>query len=647
MQRSFVHSDSISTKAHGKSGNARAGVSATERTDLRRRLTDAEDNVTDYDCDGDGVDECGSWDYSMSMCRNQYYCGHLYKFPDGTLDKSCRCRRCSGAQYDGTAISDPNLTGQSTEQQLGSMYWGRFKNWADHMDTCTNWLMPRNDTMLQNLLQFARDRGYRVRIGGAAHSAGGIVTDGKDKNAFVISLAEYVAPGDWEFSSKDMPDGSMRATANAGWTQLHLYERVRPLGFFLPAQTAGYFFSLGGIVASSVHGGSYLAGFIHSYVTKMRVMKWDGSIEVIEDEAELKYWRCSFGLLGVMLSIEFQLEQREQMQMYSVERSVANWTSEEFWTFIKQDAEANLPDNLVPADGGVGSKKSWNGEYFIDFINGGDTPTMSVYAQKANSSVDADGDFGIPADIVNNYAKIKNRQVEDGWHGVMSWGEAARRDGAPPIMVMGIDVNDMLSNLENSKTSMARTMSSQALSNIPRLAQKLANKVNDGFFLTHSPAALAAAYFVRPEHAFAAMDFLKTVQQQSIGTNDFVWNLPGEFRFINVQDSAVLQPIEAGVWFNTQMISFADLARNDQAWKKDFMRVEQNWLSALEAKPHMGKLFGFHEAANGEVEPFSPTYSCTIYTAQQKANFEAKRAALDPHGLFASGLGMEFLQECV
>eukprot|EP00443_Scrippsiella_acuminata_P010355 CAMPEP_0115234128 /NCGR_PEP_ID=MMETSP0270-20121206/34631_1 /TAXON_ID=71861 /ORGANISM="Scrippsiella trochoidea, Strain CCMP3099" /LENGTH=271 /DNA_ID=CAMNT_0002648861 /DNA_START=1 /DNA_END=818 /DNA_ORIENTATION=+ len=122
-----------------------------------------------------------------------------------------------------------------------------------------------------------------------------------------------------------------------------------------------------------------------------------------------------------------------------------------------------------------------------------------------------------------------------------------------------------------------------------------------------------------------------------------MWNLPGEFRFINVQDSAVLQPVEPGLWFNAQMISFADLAKNDQAWKKDFKVVEDYWINELGAKPHMGKLMGFREQDNGEVEPFADEYVCTIYSNEQKQAFSAYREQLDPDGLFATGLGMKFL----
>merc|ERR1711870_227568 len=122
-------------------------------------------------------------------------------------------------------------------------------------------------------------------------------------------------------------------------------------------------------------------------------------------------------------------------------------------------------------------------------------------------------------------------------------------------------------------------------------------KVNDGFFLTESAVALAAA--------------------------DFVWNLPGEFRFINVEDSAVLQPVPAGLWFNAQMISFPDLAKNDQAWKRDFKIVEDYWVKTLHAKPHLGKLWGFERDHEGTVEPFSDSFACTIFSDATKAKFNA------------------------
>eukprot|EP00122_Pirum_gemmata_P008461 Pgem_evm1s7799 len=61
----------------------------------------------------------------------------------------------------------------------------------------------------------------------------------------------------------------------AGITQLKLYSLIRPYNFWVPSQTAGWMFTLGGIVSNSVHGGFYTKSYIHSYVKSLRVMTAD------------------------------------------------------------------------------------------------------------------------------------------------------------------------------------------------------------------------------------------------------------------------------------------------------------------------------------------------------------------------------------
>merc|ERR550532_1386401 len=131
----------------------------------------------------------------------------------------------------------------------------------------------------------------------------------------VVSLRAYSSgDSDWEFS---LDRSAMKVKVNAGWSQLDVYERIRPQGLFFPTQTAGYFFQIAGVVANSVHGAGYRNSFINSYVTQMRVMLHDGSIKIITDEEELKYWRNSYGLLGLILGVEMELEERQQYQMYT------------------------------------------------------------------------------------------------------------------------------------------------------------------------------------------------------------------------------------------------------------------------------------------------------------------------------------------
>jgi len=585
------------------------------------------------------------------MCANRVHCAHQYKFPDMTLGASCRCVRCNLPEYQGTAFHDSFLRSPHPSMALP---WGTFRNWEEHMMTCAQWLQPKSEGAIRDLLAYARMKGYNVRIGGTAHSAGGLITDGQDTNTFVISLGEFKSYDPyWEFDFHGEP-GARRATVNAGWTQLHLFKRTRPHGYFVPAQTAGYFFALGGIVANSVHGGAYNAGFVNEYVTALRVMDYEGHIHIIDKEEDLRHWRCSFGLLGIILGIEFKLEHRSLLEMYSVKRKLDSWNEEEFWKFIMDDAEANIPLSSVPLGAESrarlqSSQKSWNGEYFIDFLNSGrsgDTPTMFSFSQKMNENASDVLENGIPENVDQNYQAILDEKVTDGWHGEMTWSEAARRDGAPPIAIAGVQL-DINAGLDAFKwLGLARLMTSSAISQMPSMIRQQRKKVNDGFFLTRSPAALAGAFFVKPNKAFAAMNKVRQHVLNSRGSKSFTWNLPGEFRFIRVADKATLQPMEAGLWFNAQMISFSDLAENDQAWRREFKAVEDYWVKELDARPHMGKLWGLEEVADGDIEPFSPSYACTIYSQATKNTFNAYRKTWDPDGLFFAGLGPKLLSPC-
>lgn len=598
--------------------------------------------VADYDCNGDGEPDCGKWNYQMSMCHNQYYCGLRYKFGDWTLGHSCRCRRCHTKDLLGTAFSDTKL---QHPWAFNALSWGTFRSWADHLDTCSPWIMPKSDQDLQNALAYAAEQGYRVRISGAAHSSGGLVTDGRDKNVFVISLAEYTAPGEWEFGIRPMPDGSKRATVNAGWTQAHLFAKIRPLGFFVPAQTMGYFFQIGGVVANSVHGGAYDRGFIHSYVTRLRVMGHDGRIRVIDEEEELRYWRCSYGLLGIILGVEFQLEYRVELQMYTITKKMPSWSEKELWRFIKRDAEADLPAEVGKV-GGNSTRQAFSGEFFLDFLNDEHLPTMMGYVQKTNRSVDIsfEGELGIPAGVHGSYYELLTKSIKHDWHGRMTWGQAARREGAPPVEVASIDVNDLLRRLR--ALGLAKQLSMAVMRHIPGFVKSQSDKVNDGFWETEAPATISAAYFVPPENIFAAMDKLKQVQFESLGSKEFVWNLPGEFRFVHIRDMAVLQPVEAGRWVTMQMLSFEDLAKHDQAWKRPFKQMEDYLVDKLGAKPHMGKLWGFGATEDGTIEPFSDQFSCRLFSDKAKAKFMAYRREQDPKDMFFSGLGVKLMRPC-
>jgi len=43
---------------------------------------------SDYDCDGDGTNDCKDWDYGRARCASGHKCHYKYKFGDFLFDQS-------------------------------------------------------------------------------------------------------------------------------------------------------------------------------------------------------------------------------------------------------------------------------------------------------------------------------------------------------------------------------------------------------------------------------------------------------------------------------------------------------------------------------------------------------------------------------
>merc|ERR1719464_1946821 len=321
-----------------------------------------------------------------------------------------------------------------------------------------------------------RSCGTQSRIGspfaaGATHSSGGLVTDWDNtRNVLVVSLAEYVAPGPWEYSFKERSAGKATVMVNAGWSPLQLYAQIRPLNYFLPTQPAGPVFQLGGLVANCVHGGSYQKGFLHQYVVSMRVMLHNGTSRVIDDESELRYWRNSYGLLGFITSLEFTLDYRPRFQAYFKKQQI-RWNEEDFWTFLKQEAHADIPEEEAPF-GQRGDRRALMGQFFFNPYEAGEKgrATMSAVVWRANE----------------NATEPRVRSTAP-----RSVGRAYRR------AMKALTRDEILSG--NPQGGRARRMTSSALSGPKMLMDRNRRGMNDGFFATKVPNVVYGAYFVKPK----------------------------------------------------------------------------------------------------------------------------------------------------
>ena len=277
-------------------------------------------------------------------------------------------KQCSANAGPGSAQAEaPYLS-------AGGAYGARWRNWNEGIQTCVPWLMPSSDEELAAILAFARANNFTVRPGGATQSNFPAVTDGTDPNEIVVSLANYTAPSDWEYTLHEPAPGGggARVAVNAGWSLLKLYSRIKPAGYTLPTQTAQPIFQLGGIVSNTVHGGIYQASFVSKYVKRLRVMAADGTTRLITADSELRMWRNSYGLLGIITGIEFELLPVTAFQFDFRERSFT-WSESAFWDFILSDAMAGLAPADLPANVNAfsGNQKAFSGQFFMDLSASG------------------------------------------------------------------------------------------------------------------------------------------------------------------------------------------------------------------------------------------------------------------------------------
>jgi len=512
--------------------------------------------------------------------------------------------------------------------------------------------MPKNDADLQAILQYAKQNRFTVRPAGATHSSGGLVTDWKNnRNVLVVSLAEYVAPGEWEYTFKEESTGKATVVVNAGWSPLQLYAHIRPRNYFLPTQPAGPVFQLGGLVANCVHGGNYQKGFLHQYVVSMRVMLHNGTSRVIDDEAELRYWRNSYGLLGFITSLEFTLDYRPRFQAYFKQQQV-KWNEEDFWTFLKQEAHADISEEEVPF-GRPGDRQALMGQFFFNPYEAGEKgkASMSAIVWRANeNATEPKVRSTAPRDVSRAYGRAMKAAT---WDEIISstpqngraplatftqYNDAIRHWGGPKIIPVGWDMNDLVATSARSMTSVA-IGGPKILMNMNRRA------MNDGFYANRVPNVVYGAYFVKPKDVFKAWGVLVDTFMHRKNDDLFPWNGPPELRFLTVTDDAVLNPVEPGLWAVSEFLAFPT-GKSDQGWKSAFRYVEDEWVRRFGAKPHLGKNFAFGTAADGTVQPYLQEKACKVYSDAQKGAFEAYRRQADPENLFAAGDGMKLLSAC-
>lgn len=117
-------------------------------------------------------------------------------------------------------------------------------------------------------------------------------------------------------------------TCEAGATLEKILDLIVPKGWFLPVTPGTKFITVGGAVASNVHGKNHhKEGCFCDYVTSLDLLTSDGLVKKIgpNEEPELFDFTCGgMGLSGVILRVSFQLKKIESAYISQYSKSAAN-----------------------------------------------------------------------------------------------------------------------------------------------------------------------------------------------------------------------------------------------------------------------------------------------------------------------------------
>lgn len=101
------------------------------------------------------------------------------------------------------------------------------------------------------------------------------------------------------------------ATVDAGVSLDRLLREIVPLGWFVPVSPGTRFVTVGGAVASDIHGKNHHAdGSFGSHCTSLTMLMADGTVRAITPQADAELWWATIGgmgLTGLLLDVSFTL----------------------------------------------------------------------------------------------------------------------------------------------------------------------------------------------------------------------------------------------------------------------------------------------------------------------------------------------------
>jgi len=529
-----------------------------------------------------------------------------------------------------------------------------WQNWSGNLvhkpatDGVKYYFMPANLAELQSVLADARVKGVTVRVTGQRHSQSPLVIDDnrdaapQKTKSYLVDMSCYKDLGPNHDQSIVLGPGKNQVTVNAGVREDELDAFLTKNNLMLETVTAGGFFSLGGMTAVDVHGGTMDAGIFAESVSAFNMVLADGTEKTINEQSPkvdgwspLQFARVSLGGLGIVTSVTIDLVERK------------------FATTLK---------------GGVKRYRITDKAGFISEFQ----PLLdharleTFFTPYAAKWWPADTHWALWWDVVKDPTPETGNKPPD------PYPPTACKLASQPQPTFGAP--DM-GFIEGFSQALAQSAQSAYIPEDAAIIAKIAldvierqvaaaNASHSELWLAEAARVIFMSYYVTlpdpkiPDYKAKALEIvwngLDAVSQIVTGYGNFHISAPMEFRFVKGGNSAMSGTYSENpdAWFvNLDIIGFVDAEQKASGYPpkllKFFADVERAWVS-MGGFTHQGKMYGFYDPtptapAGNYSAPFNPNFLANLRTQRgpRLEAFNAYRKSLDPNGLFYN----EFLRK--
>jgi FAD/FMN-containing dehydrogenase len=499
---------------------------------------------------------------------------------------------------------------------------------------------PTNLAELKSaLVEAAKAPGATVRVSGQRHSQPPLVVDddrgaAPQTKAFLIDMSCYKDLGSAHDQRIVPGPGSNQVTVNTGVREDELDAFLAKNNLMLTTVTAGGFFSLGGMTAVDVHGGTTDAPIFAETVSAFTLLLADGSVTTIDAQSPkvgslspLQCARVSLGGLGIVTSITIDVESRPwatTLQGGTERFGLADKAAfvKTFGPLLKNHTRLETfftpyATSFVPL-----SAKNFLTLWW-DVVSDPPTKTPNAPPSQDNACVLAakqPPQFGAPylGAVAKFGADVAERAQYD---------YAALDPFAGPAVIAAITFDVIEPDVATANTS------------------------HSDLWLTGAVQVIFMSYYIPLpglndaglEKVWNGLDVVSRIV-----TRDGAFHMaaPMEFRFVKGGDtamSATFAENPQNTWFgNLDLIGFVKKEQKPSDYSPKLLQffadVEREWVK-MGGFPHNGKMYGFYDptaAAGTHTAPFNPNFLADLRRRRgaRLAAFAAYRKSLDPKGLF-------------